>query len=374
MSRFPIMIDSGAYTVWAKGRQLQEKMDRAKGKQDFHEWDRLKRERERIEIKIEDYIAFCHEVLKDFPQAVCVNLDVIDEARPSFENWKHMRESGIDALPVWHVVGDPECKFLRKYLNETNHIGLGAIASMSSSRRKEALDRVWENYLIDSERMPAVKVHGMGITSFPLMLRYPWHSLDSTAWIQSAMYGHAQTPKQRGGTYDYGAKPTKIGFSTLCSDKRKKGKHYLTLSPSERARTLRYLKEKEFRLGFEWKAEDGRVVVDPGVASIFRIRADLNAEFYGSFVSTVPWPRPFLARERSGFNLHGKPESGAGKMELDEGRRDHTILYLSGSATKGENYILKNRERLDHVGVLLSYNDLRRRGVTWRRLENLKGK
>ena len=50
----------------------------------------------------------------------------------------------------------------------------------------------------------------------------------------------------------------------------------------------------------------------------------------------------------------------------------HTTLYLSGSSYKGEIYVKKHRKRLVHVGVLLSFYDLQRRGVTWRRLVGLK--
>lgn len=50
----------------------------------------------------------------------------------------------------------------------------------------------------------------------------------------------------------------------------------------------------------------------------------------------------------------------------------HTLLYLSGSSYRGEIYIKKHRERLAHVGILLSYADLERRGCTWQRLVDLR--
>lgn len=51
----------------------------------------------------------------------------------------------------------------------------------------------------------------------------------------------------------------------------------------------------------------------------------------------------------------------------------HTLFYVSGSSYQGEYYIIKHRKRLEHCGVLLSYNDLSRRGCTWKRLVDLKG-
>lgn len=52
-----------------------------------------------------------------------------------------------------------------------------------------------------------------------------------------------------------------------------------------------------------------------------------------------------------------------------------TTLYLSGSSYKGELYVLAHRKRLPHVGILLSYYDMKTmRGTTFKRLVNLKGK
>lgn len=50
----------------------------------------------------------------------------------------------------------------------------------------------------------------------------------------------------------------------------------------------------------------------------------------------------------------------------------HTLMYFSGSSFKGENYVKQHPERLSHCGMLLSFFDLKMRGVTWRRLEAMK--
>lgn len=60
------------------------------------------------------------------------------------------------------------------------------------------------------------------------------------------------------------------------------------------------------------------------------------------------------------------------QVTLAEEAIGHTILYLSGSSYRGEHYILRNLPRLRHVGILLSYADLERRGCTWQRLLDLR--
>lgn len=278
---FPIMIDSGAYSAFT------------------HE----------STIDLDSYIAFCHAVKKDFPQAVFVNLDVMGRAgKWSYKNWLYMRSQGIDALPVYHLGPaegkGPDDTILEKYLERTDHIGLGAIAKVSTPQRKVALDRVWENYLIDkSTRMPKVKVHAMGVTSFPLMLRYPWHSVDSTGWIQVGQFGHILVAKRRNGSWDYTAMPTKIGFSTKGGQKDQKGKHFTTLSEHERQNLLRYLREKGFQLGWDVPCTTGGRAVLKGVSTWHGQRCEISLDFYAEFLRQLPWPRPFIKGRHGGFGL-----------------------------------------------------------------------
>ena len=281
MASIPLMIDSGAYSAHMKGTF----------------------------IDIDEYIDFIYEIKEDFPHAVYINLDVIEDGKGSYRNWMVMREQGLEPIPIWHV--QTPIKYLKRYLEATNHIGIGAIANMSSARRMEALDRIWDRYLVGPDRMPLYKVHGMGITSFPLMRKYPWYSIDSTSWLQISMYGHILQPRRRDGAWDFGSMPFKIGFSTKCSDQKHKNKHFKTMSPAEQKVLLQYLKEMGFELGTSRYEEatkgvnKGKIVEIPivkGVSNFHGCRADLNAVFYGEFLRSVPYPRPF-ARVSKGLGM-----------------------------------------------------------------------
>src|SRR5574337_698161 len=56
------------------------------------------------------------------------------------------------------------------------------------------LDRMWERHLTDGSGRPKLKVHGFGLTSLPLMKRYPWFSVDSSTWVQWSANGMILIP------------------------------------------------------------------------------------------------------------------------------------------------------------------------------------
>lgn len=272
--KLPLMIDSGAFSAFYRG----------------------------ADIRLGPYMKFCKEMAPEFPQAVFVNLDELNkdrtaagrerQGRVSYRNWRTMLDEGIKALPVYHVTTDE--KWLRLYLKRTDHVAVGAIAKASSAQRVVALDRVWERYLIDTKtRLPTVKVHGMGITSFPLMLRYPWHSVDSTAWIRVAMFGHILVPPLKNGEWDFSQPPMKVGMSDRCPDRRVKGAHYTNMSPARRRTLLRYVRELGFKIGFSCDTEDGKRVTARGLTTSYEQRFQIVMEYFGGFLASAPWPRAF---------------------------------------------------------------------------------
>lgn len=157
-----VILDSGAYTAHKKG----------------------------IVINIDEYASFVKKHSSEF--AGCFNLDSIGNAKVSYENWIHLKEKGADTIPVYHIGTDE--KYLVKYLEQTDYIGLGAIANLDTTQRMLSLSRIWENYLIDEQGYPKVKVHGLGLTAIPIMMRYPWYSVDSFTPVISAVWGSVLLP------------------------------------------------------------------------------------------------------------------------------------------------------------------------------------
>ena len=99
--RVKLMLDSGAFSAWRKGKPI-----------DLREYC--------------DFVKAHKDVI-----ACCVALDVIDPSNPeyaarqSFDNWLYMRSVGIDARPVFHARED--LKWLDMMLDAGAHyIGLSA--------------------------------------------------------------------------------------------------------------------------------------------------------------------------------------------------------------------------------------------------------
>ncbi len=268
-----LFIDSGAYSAWTRGKV----------------------------IDIDEYIAYLHEIIATYPKAeiLYANLDVIGEGAASYKNWNIMRAEGLHPLPIYHASTD--IKWLKRYLQKVDHIGLGAIANMSTPKRTWALDRLWAEFLIDDKQMPKVKVHGMGITSFPLMKRYPWHSIDSTSWLLVGAYGKVFLPRWRHGAWDFFAQPHVIAFSDDSPTRAQKGKHIDNVPPQVRRQLLDYLEFAGFKFGTNKKEKGSLVVVEEGVSNDHKKRVDLNAFFFAQFIQQLPYPRPFCVKRPKGL-------------------------------------------------------------------------
>lgn len=141
-----LFLDSGAYSAWSQGK----------------------------EINIQEYIQF----IKDHQDVIDVyaNLDVIGSPQGTWDNQMTMEKAGLSPLPVYHY-GEDE-KWLKRILGRGYpYIGLGGMVPISTNDLTKWLDGLFRNYLTDADGMPVVKVHGFGLTSLRLMLRYPWYCM-----------------------------------------------------------------------------------------------------------------------------------------------------------------------------------------------------
>jgi hypothetical protein len=202
-------------------------------------------------------------------------------------------------MPIYHP--NTDIQWYKKYLAKTDYVGIGAIAKLSGKRRMQCLDRLWSTYLVDDKSMPAYRIHGMGITSFELMARYPWFSVDSTSWIRTGMYGSLYIPQRINGQWCYSKTPRVLSFSTGSPSAKEKDKHITTVSPATKTLLLAYLKELGVAYG-KTKVVDGKeVVVEVGVSNHYVVRDNANLIFYDKFVQTLVWPRPFEVKRTKGF-------------------------------------------------------------------------
>ena len=199
MSRKPltIMLDSGAFSAWNKG----------------------------VSIDLDAYIQF----IKDSAEWIdfYVNLDVIpgefgripslveveESAQKSWDNFLYMQEFSLNPIPVYHMGEDS--KWLKRMLDHgCEYIGISPANDRSTKEKIFWLDRVFE-MLVDSKRAPIVKTHAFGVTNVSIMRRYPWYSVDSSAWSKTAGLGSVFIPKfDKHGTPKFTHSPTTVVFST----------------------------------------------------------------------------------------------------------------------------------------------------------------
>jgi hypothetical protein len=147
-------------------------------------------------------------------------LDGIGDPLKTYQNQKRMESYGIHALPCFHY-GEDE-RYLEYYIANYPYITLGGMVPITTDQLILWLDRIWGKYLTNKDGSPKLKVHGFGLTRMSLMSRYPWYSIDSSSWVQSARTGAIMIPEL--GTF----------FVSHDSPARKEeGRHWNTISKRE---------------------------------------------------------------------------------------------------------------------------------------------
>ena len=160
-------------------------------------------------------------------------LDGIGDPLQTYRNQLHMEALGAKPLPCFHA-GEDE-RYLEYYVQNYEYITLGGMVGSSTKQLCIWLDRMWERYLTDGSGRPRLKVHGFGITAIPIMERYPWYSVDSSSWIQSAAFGSIITP-------EHGP----MSVSEKSPSRHDAGQHVTTLTAIEQDYVLQMLESNGF--------------------------------------------------------------------------------------------------------------------------------
>ncbi len=262
-----LFLDSGAYSAFTKGIKI-----------DIYEYiDFIKKYHDKIEIY--------------------ANLDVIGDAEATFENQKIMEKEGLNPLPCFHYGED--IKYLIRYIKDYDYIALGGMVPISSKDLSYWLDNLFSSYI------PAeTKIHGFGLTSLKLMLRYPWYSVDSTSWVMTSRMGGVYVPICRDGKYIYNENSLKISVSSKSPDKKDEGKHIDTFSPNQKKIILDYFESKGYKLGKSEFDEDGKeTIIEQGLSNNYKLRDELNIIFFLDLEKNMPeWPWKF-EKKHLGFDL-----------------------------------------------------------------------
>lgn len=187
-----VFLDSGAFSAFTKG----------------------------IHVDIEEYCRFCRDNA-DIIEVASV-LDAVGDPLKTWQNQKIMESLGVNALPCFHY-GEDE-RYLEHYVENYPHITLGGMVPISTRDLFVWLDHIFAKYITDASGGARVRVHGFGMTSIPLMERYPWFSVDSSSWVQFSSFGWVFHPRLG-----------PIQISEKSPARKQEGRHFDTLTPAEQA-------------------------------------------------------------------------------------------------------------------------------------------
>lgn len=160
-------------------------------------------------------------------------LDGIGDPLKTWQNQLYMESQGAKPLPCFHF-GEDE-RYLEWYIERYPYITIGGMVRTKAEDVMQWLDRIWNRYLVDGAGRPKVKAHAFGVTTISLMERYPWHSVDSSSWIQATAFGSIYTS-------EYGP----ICVSEQSPSKHDWGRHFSTYSEIEKRQLVELLEAKGF--------------------------------------------------------------------------------------------------------------------------------
>jgi hypothetical protein len=222
-SDFRFFLDSGAYSAWSRGTVI-----------DLDEYCAfIKANIDLIEVYA------CLDAIPGVPGRSATSQERTDAAETSWRNYLYMVNEGLDPLPVFHYGED--FKYLTRILEYgCPYVGIGGLVGIPSDKRRAWLDRLFM-LITDDKGMPTVKTHGFGMTSVPLIFRYPWYSVDSTTWIKITANGAVYLPAMVNDEFVFDQVPTTVTVSTRNPKMAAGGKASNTMSPAMRGILDRWL-------------------------------------------------------------------------------------------------------------------------------------
>jgi len=252
------------------------------------------------------------------------NVDAISNPEKTWEIQKWFEKThGVQPVPVIHY-GTP-LKWVDRYLEAGRYDLLGVGGLGQGVLRKDYFgwgDQFFCHICPESNRrLPLIKTHGFAMTSWEMICRWPWWSVDSATWVKLSAYGWIYVPKRKEKKNDrekdqwrFDLPPMMINFSTRppkAKDSSEAGpelssflpegrepapremewqKHLNNLLPGARETALAWIKH----LGLEIGSLDAQGEMEVfGVSSHHRARSIANLCYLKELEESRPeWPYP----------------------------------------------------------------------------------
>lgn len=221
------------------------------------------------------------------------NIDVIGNAELTWRNQRWLEKRGLTPVPVIHYLTDDKLKWLNHYINKGYKIiGLGGlVGNMSREECETWIENCFDFVCNNPQRIPCVKLHGFGVSSFKMITKYPWFSTDSTKWIKVAAFGSIIVPRKINGKYRYKNCPPHL---IQVSEKQKEisvRKHYLKLNHKTKREINAWLEHINVPVG----SINGK----DGVINNRQYRIKANIIYHEKLREHLPdWPWPYYKKTR----------------------------------------------------------------------------
>ena len=133
-------------------------------------------------VDIKSYCAYIYR----FKSLLTVysNLDVIGDAKGTYDNQRILEQEGLHPLPVFHV--GEEWEYLEEYTERYPYIALGGMVPYLRDHKYNLMPWLAKCFRVAKGR---AVYHGFGCTSWQLISSLPWHSVDSSTWSRGIRYG-----------------------------------------------------------------------------------------------------------------------------------------------------------------------------------------
>lgn len=218
-----LMLDSGAFSAWKRGIEIN--------RQEYADY--IKRN---IHL-LDSYVNL--DVIPGAPNRKRTQAEVEDSAQRSYKNQQWFKRQGLNPIPVFHQGED--FRWLHRYIDDGEpYIGISPSGDYPTVTIKPWLDQAF-TITTNDKGLPIVRTHGFGVASFELLKRYPWYTCDATSWVLTAAYGSIYVPVYRNGKPDYAEPPVKLTVSEVAREKDLPSDHYLRYGPMMKQRVIDFL-------------------------------------------------------------------------------------------------------------------------------------
>lgn len=286
--------DSGAFSIWSRVVAFQKETGGTV--EDYY--------------KSDEFMAYADayvEMLKTHPEIshFYANIDVIGNPELTWQNQQLLESKGIKPVPVVHFGTD--LKWLDHYIERGyTYIGLGGlvggrVGGSATPDKGRWISSAFSRVCPAPDYLPTIKFHGFGVSTWKIIRKYPWHSVDSAAWAKLGAFGNIMVPRKRHGEWDFSGGEEIVSVSKESPSKNKPDSHFFTMTKAERKHVIEWLEEVCVPLGKT--ADDGSVITE-GVTTNGYLRRIAVLYTCEIFRKSLPnWYRPFKDKRKKGFGL-----------------------------------------------------------------------